>query len=425
MTREETFLHGLRVLTARRAELSAPEYKALVAFADANECGSSFTGDQFFIVHDDDGQVKFMFTILERAGVVEIYDVCTATSERRRGLASKFLQFFVTHTPARVIWLGVIAPAPARLYGKLGFVDPVLTNRSPLGRTFPFLFVSLTYKRGATAAAIEQAQKTTKILLAMIPEIAKEPRVAEIFLRYTDYETLDYYVRRRDYEVGGTFTVGTTGKVAIQEYIHGRSFQRQHKMFAVQIPCAHFSYHTHPDAAYTSYDYGLGLPSVFDYMHMIECNSRADLIFSIEGIYTLQMTEFFRALATVLYHHDKPLFDQALKNLQTILSDEHMRKLEFLKRVEMPGDVPMTQVRAKMIELHADPDLQRRIHYVISEFLAFVNSLRWRDVVPAQLPFDPAVDLPAHIFHVGFIPRAEMERFAGTREIPIPLVSYE
>lgn len=408
------------MILATKQDLSRAEYQDLVNFGAANtNCGSSFVGDNFFIVIGRDNEIKFFFSYIERENIIEMYDACTADAHRGRGLASKLRAAFMEMKVGYRFWLGVVYEAPLGFHTRLGFIHPKLTKTTALGRKFPFYFVALTYDAHATDEEKKLAREEAKALLNLKSILEIIPRKITAHISPELYERVNSFLNLT-YEVGGQFSIGRNGLVKLDTRKKGSETG-----FSVSVPCAEFNYHTHPAAAYNQYEYALGLPSAADYMVSIKCPIRMSLIFAVEGIYTIELSDFFASLITILYRYHEQTFNALIKNLERVLEPEKHRHLSALKEIQMEGDILMTDATAHILQLYQDPEFRRRVHFVVREFVAWVNQLRWRDLLPANtwVPVDADV-VPTNIFTVRYYSRASIyKKTTNFENIPIKLES--
>jgi len=118
-------------------------------------------------------------------------------------------------------------------------------------------------------------------------------------------DMLGKYVNLYETEVGGVFNIQKYNNdgVAILELYQNDIVIGSDKEFAVHVPArpGAFSFHTHPDSAYTKFDTILGWPSgtdmaIFVYWFLENKNQYAHFVTSSEGIWTICITVEFQKL---------------------------------------------------------------------------------------------------------------------------------
>lgn len=82
--------------------------------------------------------------------VAEIYDVCTASQKRNKGYMTELMQELISTLTDRNLWLAVKFTHPyydkiVNFYSKLGFGNPVLTEKTPQGNQLAHPVLSLSY----------------------------------------------------------------------------------------------------------------------------------------------------------------------------------------------------------------------------------------------------------------------------------------
>lgn len=158
--------------------LTQEETKQVQNFiAGQGDCGSGeLIGNNLFILLDSKSEIKFVFTWTTSKKYVEIYDVCTDKSSRRRGIATEILAHYAKlfSDAGKKVWLAIVDPNRVKMYTKIGFLDPQISYISPHGTKYPSFFLGFIYKDGASPEEKETARQEAIELFPLISKIKRD-----------------------------------------------------------------------------------------------------------------------------------------------------------------------------------------------------------------------------------------------------------
>ena len=251
----------------------------------------------------------------------EIYDVCTLPSHRRRGVMSTILTA-VQYYSSSEIWVGVRFDNPnfyntINFYIKNGFTNPRLSNRTGYRVTTGFYHISLQYSPDPAFTKVEDPYITVKILEKIYTEscpyllmldILTVRRIYRDFVNHPNVNTEYSGVLRT--ERRGRYTALVLDSIPSQ----GSAYDPEKPdAFVAPIQDSPFVFHTHPPICYRSNNCVLGWPSGMDMVYTLsQENILVHFVFTIEGIYTIQVTPTFKYMYSKLSPSCRRYVDSAI-----------------------------------------------------------------------------------------------------------------
>lgn len=356
-----------------------------------NECAFSRSYDNIVLIYDRNFSSKppkihtaFSYTKgkITKKDFIEIYDVCTSTTSRGKGYASKAIQFFLSIFGFRnYIWLGVREFLPSKVYTKLGFINPRLTDTTSLQTKFNSLFVSLVYQPYSSQYERDISSKQVRELLT-IKDL--NTTTFNLNLNRTTLEHMKYFIQNVNYEISGPFRHDLSTNTIDLVFKQNGGFEHvsgtQKNVPVIPSPI-HF--HTHPISCYNLFDYGLGLPSVSDYIVLQEQHSIIiEVIFAYEGLYTIQLDKEFILFCQFLDTYMKPCLQEIRDSLKSLLSNEYIRTNTFLYQdlKDEDDDVVIQDISESVIDKWGDKTYRDRANGIINDYIFSINNLKITDL---------------------------------------------
>jgi len=267
-------------------------------------------------------------------GPVEIYNVYTHPTFRRKKYALKLLNLIKTLYPGRQLWLGILgnhrSEMLARMYAKAGFTSEVKVVRSSaLGKNHGFNFIQMKYKPGKASTSANVINKTVQKVREYV-RMGSHPSSVHLPLVHTRFTIKGTYIQQvksvsvnknnaTTTEHGGAIQFGYSGfksngnanrratftsENLVSRYLTGTGGVN-HTHFSTQIPGTnaaqqyYITWHTHPIKCYRTSRSCVGLPSSQDLIAYIrrymfgEDVTGINLIFSKEGMYIIRLSSKF------------------------------------------------------------------------------------------------------------------------------------
>lgn len=375
-----------------------------------HDCENGFSDVNCILIHfDKNWQVASALTFKEGSGArkdfVEIYDVCTATKFRGAGFSARALYFLIglcslgvdfwTGAIAKnyILWLGVKLTnlKVLKLYTSLGFVRPLLTKTSALGVNYDFYFISLIHKNETTLEEKEDALFQAKViaeyqeqlLLAETKDLFLDPKVMESPVILKNLQT-------ERFEVGGELEIKQTllGNMLVIKNVKTGPVGRK---YTVDITPAPYVYHTHPLMAHVEYLAGIGCPSIPDFMFSLEHpNVILHLIFSIDGIYSIYYTGFFKRLLHYTYEFFPKCFNDIKELWGIYLGNQQFRFVKtIVTKLGRPDLIDNFQdCNSLIVDLLKDPLFQSILPSLVFEYVNHINSCTLKKLIT----FSPTAD---------------------------------
>ncbi len=262
--------------------------------------------------------------------IVELYDVCVyKASGRGTGtiIMTNVLDALLVQFPNdALIWLGVILEpkmfeAPLKLYTRMGFSNPYITNRTPIGSVGNKEILAL-YRQNDYIDPDEINTEDARILIEyVIREYQSHvinPRTCNAYAYFKPAtgrylrslakaaSTQDISGKITQKEVAGALNLNKVvraGESLLYEIIADKKTISTGEGEAVDAVAARYTYHTHPRSAYITHNVRIAWPSAQDYVgfaHSVKnFGTVFHLVVSLEGIYVIKLTKEFLDLDVI------------------------------------------------------------------------------------------------------------------------------
>jgi len=241
----------------------------------------------------------------EKEPFVEIYSVCTLSSNRGKGVANTLFATFKKQFNYNTAWLGVdlnnsLYEVVVKLYAKQGFGSPYLTDKTVKGQPINFSVLGLTYRKGEDVDINQVVYFAITLRDEYFVKLNECSTIVKLSKELINFVKQSIYADR---EYGGNFLVN--------KYVNGHANLALKKSniieglpppkFAVNIPYSLIEWHTHPNICYqpgkaTISGCYIGWPSGQDMARMIPgffFGVRKHYIISNEGVWSIQLTPNF------------------------------------------------------------------------------------------------------------------------------------
>lgn len=390
-------------------------------FAQNCSFAVNFKSLSTFVVAHDGKQVIFAFEYktgqARRGDFIEIYNVCTLTAMRRQGVARRVLaEFIQSKHDNYTLWLGILLDktAPFKLYTSLGFTNPRLTNKSPLGNVQAFRFISLIYNPFTDANDKKVAEKECKHIVDALADASTMKR-GELVLNYSIFEQSRVNLVDEEVEMGGEL------RVLADQSLHIASIYRgSPNSLSVSFPYAPIIYHTHPIHAYKITNYGVGTPSAPDFQVSANPLVSIHLVISMEGSYIIQYSSDFRMLSTYLSIFYPKCYQGLEQVIYKLFSEEYFRHIAYIT-----GPL-LEKVPVKILSISRD--FKQRVKSIVKDYITHINSMTLRDILRSstntlfnQCVHDFTDILDYNICRLVFIPQSDIDhKVLNKQNIIIP-----
>jgi hypothetical protein len=287
--------------------------------------------------------IKAFYVLVNFSNFGEIYDVCTDTVERGKGIMKEMFQVLLPKI-SNPLWLGVDLLNPSfnqvvRLYTGLGFGNPTLVKETKAGYVLPYYFVSFDYPPSPNEPVGDHALQVAILLKEIYNQSFCKVSVT------LDMESVkfihDSYLIGVDTEYSGVFTKTVYDKSVLLRLDTSTIMSGSSIDNTVPIPSAEYNFHTHPDVCYINVGCVLGWPSGLDMMYAIsQYNLTIHFVFALEGIYSIQVTPSFRESYRGMNDICKIDIATIIKNIfgqyetmrdKDVVSDQVHSVMEYLK----------------------------------------------------------------------------------------------
>jgi GNAT superfamily N-acetyltransferase len=322
------------------------EFPALVAERFlTSECFSKaeISPDSFVAALFKDEVLLSLFTftvkIIRNRAIYEIYNVCTSKDARGRGHAKVLFDTFkkdvvsnnATNGYPAIVWLGVELNniSIVKVYLKMGFNSPRLTNKTAGGVRMEFPFISLVWRypleKNSKDSPDEIHRKVTRMVRAYYSTVSM-PKTS-VGIRLEDLSNLYSHVYSEDkFEVGGPLIKRADGVCVVDAF----EKRRGREDFTVQFKPTPFNFHTHPIEAYLNAEAIIGSPSSMDYTLALNGISAICFVVALEGVYCISTSPFVRYFLEHLKEEEGCLGDFT-DVVQTYFSTESFRTRAYIE----------------------------------------------------------------------------------------------
>ena len=263
--------------------------------------------------------------------IVELYDVCVyKASGRGTGtiIMMNVLDALLVQFPNdALIWLGVLLgpkmfEAPLKLYTRMGFSNPYITNRAPIGSVWGDKEILALYRQNDYIDPDEINPEDARLLIEyVIREYQSHvinPRTCNAYAYFKPAtgrylrslaraaSTQDISGKITQKEVAGALNLNKvvrSGESLLYEIIADKKTISTGEGEAVDAVAARYTYHTHPRSAYITHNVRIAWPSAQDYVgfaHSVKnFGTVFHLVVSLEGIYVIKLTKEFLDLDVI------------------------------------------------------------------------------------------------------------------------------
>ena len=265
--------------------------------------------------------IRAFLTIEINPDHAEIYNVCTDERYRGQGIMTKILESVLFDIPLNRVWVGIDMNNPIRddvfrLYSYVGFDFVGIQKITPSGNFPSFPFLAMEYIKGKS---LPKNQYTVDIILSNTQKIINDYMNSIIATGNYErgglckirtyirgdliYNIKEHYINKNvEYgglmgikNIGGNLYLLGLGAITKGTVVKGA--------FTVNLPNYYINWHTHPSICYTENKCYIGWPSGQDMSILISQYPQgllAHVLFSIEGIYFLQLSPEMMLLLQVL-----------------------------------------------------------------------------------------------------------------------------
>jgi hypothetical protein len=274
---------------------------------------------------------SFIDSILGQALIVydpsrkmaEIYDICVY-KESGRGigtiLMTNVLDLLLVQFPNdALIWLGVMMGptilTPLKLYTRVGFSNPYITRKTPIGSKWPKTILGL-YRQNDYIDPDEINVEDVRILIEYIIEQYQmhnvNPKICTAYAYFKPStgrylrslavaaSTQDIYGKISQKEIAGSVNLNKIVRSSgflLFEIVADKKTISVGEGEAVGVVKSRYNYHTHPRSAYIAHNVRIAWPSAQDFVGFAESAKNFGTVFhlvvSLEGIYIIKLTKDF------------------------------------------------------------------------------------------------------------------------------------
>jgi len=255
-------------------------------------------------LNNDPQSIKGVLLSIETDNIIEIYNVCTLSTERKKGIMSKIFDSVINNNKNKEIWLGIDPENTywdqvLSFYLNKGFDFPVLTKNTGGGfRILPFTVLGLTKKtEKSNLSKLELTNLANKLREKYFNSLKNCGTRLFISLEVTN--KLKEYLTK-DVEYGGKllnqgfFKGSDSLSYANIVYPLSSEIKGNSTNYIVDLRFdSNISFHTHPEICYKRNNCYIGWPSGEDFATMIYNFIYHKLlkhyVVTKEGIYSLQL----------------------------------------------------------------------------------------------------------------------------------------
>jgi len=357
------------------------------------------------------GHVVVAYAYDSTRKIIEIYDVCVyGTSGRGTGtiIMTNVLDALLVQFPNdALIWLGVLLGAkmfevPLKLYTRMGFSNPYITNRTPMGSKSGDILA--LYRQNDYIDPDEIDTEDARILIDYVIREYQthiiNPKTCNAYAYFKPStgrylrslaraaSTQDISGKITQKEVAGAVILNKvvrSGESLLYEIVADKKTISTGEGEAVDAVPARYTYHTHPRSAYITHNVRIAWPSAQDYVGFAISFQKFGTVFhlvvSLEGIYVIKLTKEFLSRSDLIADfpkaHDKirEKYDLLYPSVTVTPSGQ-----EISCQVAYPGK-PCTGVDYVGIVNQDDFRIRQDIPRIFD-----VSFLSWEDVV-RPVPF--------------------------------------
>lgn len=260
-------------------------------------------------LNDDPESIKGVILAIETDNIIEIYDVCTLQTERKKGIMSRIFDVVINNYQNKEIWLGIDLENTywdqvLSFYLNKGFEFPVLTKNTGGGfKILPFTVLGLTKKMERSNLSKSELTNLANKLREKYFNSLKNC-TTRLFISLEVTNKLKEYLTK-DVEYGGKllnqgfFKGSDSLSYANIVYPLSSEIKGDSNNYIVDLRFeSNISFHTHPEICYERHNCFIGWPSGEDFATMIHnfinFNWLKHYVVTKEGIYSLQLDVDFQ-----------------------------------------------------------------------------------------------------------------------------------